>query len=97
MKRFIKGTFELDQNVTDLEAYEENHIIALSEIINWANDLNVYVAFGTADDNTYLCEFKMVGNTASLCRSLLSELKEMLKKEWKKPKSLWEASGNVLY
>nr|DAT96478.1 MAG TPA: hypothetical protein [Bacteriophage sp.] len=25
LKNFTKGTFELDQNVTNLEEYEENH------------------------------------------------------------------------
>lgn len=54
MKKFIKGTLELDQNVTDLEAYEEKHKNAIEELIDWANSFDVAINMGTSDDNTYL-------------------------------------------
>lgn len=97
MKKFIRGTFELDHNVTDLESYEEKHKIALAEIVDWANSLDVRITMGTSDDDTYLIEYKIVGNTASYCKSLLSELRSMLKDEWKKTKSLWQGSGDILW
>lgn len=97
MKKFIKGTFELDQDVVNLEEYEEKHKRAIEEIIDWANDFNVGINMGTSDDNTYLIEYKIVGKTASFCKGLLSELKSMLKDEWKKTKSLWQGSGDILW
>lgn len=97
MKKFIKGIFELDQDVINLVEYEEKHKMAIEEIIDWANDFNVRINMGISDDNTYLIEYKIVGNTASFCKSLLSELKSMLKNEWKKTKTLWQSSGNILW
>lgn len=35
-KKFIRGTFELEQNVTDLEAFEHPKMPKLMEIIEWA-------------------------------------------------------------
>ena len=97
MKKFIKGTFELDKDVINLEEYEDKHNIAIEEIIDWANSYNVAINMGTSDDNTYLLEYKIVGKTASLCKGLLSELRSMLKDEWKKTKSVWQASGDILW
>lgn len=97
MKKFIKGTFELDKDVINLEEYEDKHKTALEEIIDWANSLDVDVLFGTSDDNAYLIEYKIVGKTASLCKGLLSELRSMLKDEWKKTQSVWQASGDILW
>lgn len=97
MKKFIKGTFELDRDVVNLEEYEDKHKRAIEEILYWADDFNVAINMGTADDNTYLLEYKIVCNTASLCKGLLSELKSMLKSEWKKTKSLWQSGGDVLW
>lgn len=96
MKKFIKGTLELDQNITDLETYEEKHKRAIEELIDWANSFDVAINMGTSDDNTYLIEYKIVARTASMCKSLLSEMKGILKEEWKKTKSLWQGSGDIL-
>ena len=97
MKKFIEGTIELDQNVTDLEAYEEKHKNAIEELIDWANSFDVAINMGTSDDNTYLIEYKIVAKTSSMCKSLLSEMKQLLKDEWKKPKTLWQGSGDILW
>lgn len=97
MKKFIKGTFELDKDVINLEEYENKHTIAIEEIIDWANSYNVAINMGTSDDNTYLLEYKIVGKTVSLCKGLLSELRSMLKDEWKKTQSVWQASGDILW
>ena len=59
MKKFIKGTFELDQNVVDLEGYEEKHRKAIDEIVDWANSFDVGIGMGTASDNSYLLEYKI--------------------------------------
>ena len=72
MRKFIKGAFELDQNVIELEKYEEKHKIAIKEIIDWANSYGVCINMGTADDNTYLIEYKIIGKTKSFCNGLLA-------------------------
>ena len=97
MKKFIKGTFELDKDVINLEEYENKHTIAIEEIIDWANSYNIAINMGTSDDNTYLLEYKIVGKTASSCKGLLSELRSLLKDEWKKAQSVWQASGDILW
>jgi len=97
MKKFIKGVFELDQNVVDLVDYEEKHRRAIEGIIDWANRFNVSINMGTADDNTYLIEYDIVGETASFCKGLLSVLKSMLKAEWKKTTLVWQRIGDVLW
>ena len=88
MRKFIKGTFELDQNVTNLVEYEKKHETMLNNLVEWATRLNIAINIGTSEDNTYLCEFKIVGATASYCRGLCSELKQMLKAEFPKTKSI---------
>ena len=97
MKKFIKGTFELDQGVTDLVEYETQRKNAVEELIDWANSFDVEICVGTSDDNSYLCEYKIVGKTASFCKGLASELKELLKEYWPKTKSLWQGSGDILF
>ena len=97
MKKFIKGTFELDTNVTDLIKYEKKHDTMLNQLIEWADSLGVALNIGTSEDNTYLCEYKIVGNTASYCKSLCSELRQILKNEFPKTKSLWQGSGDILF
>lgn len=97
MRKFIKGTFELNQNITDLDEYEKQHETMLNNLIEWAKRFNVSINIGTSDDNTYLCEYKIVGNTASYCKGLCSELRQMLKAEYPKTKSIWQGSGDVLF
>lgn len=94
MKKFIKGTFELDENVTDLSAYEERKKPQLERIINFCDQFGVQILFGTADDNTYLCEYTVKANTKSLCNGLLRELKEMLREAFPRVKMLWQGSGD---
>ena len=96
MKKFIRGTLELDKNVTDLVAYEENKKIAIMAILDWCDRVDIGINCGTAEDNTYLCEYKIVANTKRMCIGLLSELKEMLKDVFPYCKSLWQGSGDVL-
>ena len=97
MKKFIKGAFELDRDVTNLEEYEEKHKETIEKIIDWANRFNVAFGMGTSDDNTYLIEYKIVDKNATCCKYLLYELRSILKSEWKKAKELWQGSGDVLW
>lgn len=96
MKKFIKGTFELDKDVTDLVAYEEGRKEKILEIADWCNRFGVEILCGTADDNTYLCEYRIVANTKALCNGLLREFKAKLKDCYPYVKLIWQGSGDCL-
>lgn len=97
MKKFIKGTFELDKNVTDLVAYEERIKKQIKRLFDWGDSFGVAITLGTADDNTYLCEYKIVARTKSLCNSLLHELKDLLHEIFPYVKLVWQGSGDQLW
>lgn len=97
MKKFIKGTFELDTNVTDLVAYEEPKKKQLDNLFAWCNRFNIGITVGTSDDNTYLCEYKIVARTKALCNSLLRELKDQLREIYPYVKLVWQGSGDQLW
>lgn len=95
MRKFIKGTFLLKENVTDIESFEAEHNI--KKFIDFANTQDFEIAFGTSDDNSYLCEYKIVGNTLTYCRSILSCLKVSLKQEFPKMESIWQGNGDIIF
>ena len=90
---YIRGSFTLEANIADTNEYYNRHKPTIDKIIAWAEKIDVYVAFGTSDDRTYLCEYEVRGRTKTLCRSLVSELKTMLKQEWKRTGLGYQASG----
>ena len=94
IKKFIRGTFELERNVTDLEGFEQPKRPKLMEIIEWAKENGVAVTFGTSDDNTYLCEFDVEARTREMCKGYVSELKSMLKEIFPKTQRIIEWSGD---
>jgi hypothetical protein len=97
MKKFIKGAFELDKNVTDLVAYEKPIEGKLKKICDWGDQFKISIQFGTTEDNTYLCEYRVIANTKTLCNGLIRELKELLHEAFPTVKTLWQMSGNYLY
>jgi len=96
-RKFIQGAFELDRYVEDIEAYEDKHRKAIDDIIDWGNNFKLYINIGTTDMNKFVVEYKIVGQTTSFCKGLLSELKAMLKDEWKNMQLLWQGSGDILW
>ena len=93
-KKFIKGTFELDKDVTDIVAYEEDKKDNILGIAKWCGESGVLLNMGTADDNTYLCEYKIVGNTKTQCNEILREFKKQLRNCFPCVKMLWQGSGD---
>ena len=75
MKKFIKGTFEIEKNITDLEAYEETHKAGIDRLIDFAKRFGINYQCGTSDDNTYLCEFKIVSNNEECAMHYLQNSK----------------------
>lgn len=94
--KFLKGCFELDHEVTNLEEYEAPRKAHLLRICEWADTFDMAVQFGTNDNGDYLCEYCITGSTVTYCKGLKAELKDLLKKMWKKPTVVFEASGEKL-
>ena len=82
-KKFVRGSFTLDKNITDLDAYYAKHKATIDGICEWADKVGMYVAFGTSDGDTYLCQYETVQFTKAMCSGLSNELKARLKAEWK--------------
>lgn len=95
-KKFIRGTFELEKDVTDLVTFEAKIESELTEIVSWAKANNVGLNIGTSEDNTYLCEFTVTARTDQMCKGYVAELKEMWKQIFPKSRILFQASGNLL-
>lgn len=44
-KKFVRGSFTLDKNITDLDAYYAKHKATIDGICEWADKVGMYVAF----------------------------------------------------
>ena len=96
-RKFVRGSFALATNITDLDAYYLEHKTAIESIVEWADKVGMYVGFGTSSDNTYLCEYDTTQLTKSMCTGLVNELKARLKAEWKSSVKLrYQAYGDSL-
>lgn len=95
MKYFINGVWVLDENVVDSATYEEKYSEIIEEIITWASGCGVKIRFWVADDNTYVIQYAIIGETESFCESLCDELESMLKYGWKKAGMLWQTGERV--
>lgn len=96
-KKFIRGTIEIESSVTDLEAFENYHGAAINGIVQWADSNQIYLKFGTSEDNAYLCEFVIRADTAKMCKGYLKVLVEKLKGINKKARVIFQAEGTVLW
>lgn len=95
-KNFIKGTFELEKNVVDLDVFEAKIEKQLKEIANWANVNKVSLRVGTSEDYTYLCEFYATARTKQMCDGYVAELKAMWREIFPKTRLLYQASVDTL-
>ena len=76
-------------------AYYAKHKATIDGICEWADKVGMYVAFGTSDDDTYLCQYETVQFTKAMCSGLSNELKARLKAEWKSSVQLgYQAFGD---
>ena len=82
-RKFVRGSFVLATNITDLDAYYLDHKTTIDSIIEWADKVGMYVGFGISSDNIYLCEYDTTQHTKSMCTGLANELKARLKAEWR--------------
>lgn len=96
-RKFVRGSYTLAADITDLDAYYQEHKTTIDEIIKWADQIGMYVGFGTSSDNTYLCEYETTQRTKPMCTSIANELKAKLKAEWKSSVQLgYQAYGDRL-
>lgn len=95
-QKYVKGSFLLEENVDDSKAYYKQHKAKVDEVIAWANQLHIYVAFGLSANHTYLCEYEVFGQTTRMCKGVASELKSMLKPEWKGVHMGYQVEGHTL-
>lgn len=97
MRKFVRGTLLLEEYVEDVDAYTEKHITLFEDVVSWAERMGgILVMFGSSEDNAYLCEYTIVGNTAQYCKGMFSELKQMLKPAFPKMQSIFQGSGDKL-
>jgi len=96
MKRFIQGGFHLQDDVNDIQRYEQEHNDALQKIVAWANDLNVAVRFGTTAKNEYVAEYEARAKTSRMCKGIVSELKAMLNEHWNGVRMTWQMAGDIM-
>lgn len=96
MKKFIKGTLELDTDVQDLVEYENARKPAILSIFDWGDKHGVSIRVGLSDDGAYLCEYKVRARTVAMCRGYVSELRQLLKPHFPKVESIYQASGDII-
>lgn len=96
-KKYIRGVFELEKNVTDLEAFEEKRKPQLMSIVDWATANGIGVTFGTSEDYTYLCEFDTRAMTVQMCKGYVAELKARLKPLFPKARVVLQYQGDILW
>lgn len=78
MKKYIvQGNFIIKEETVD-DYYEKNKN-NIDNIVEWANELNLFLNFGYTDKNDFICQYEFTGDTKSYIKGLASELKFMLK------------------
>lgn len=95
-EKFVRGSFVLDENVEDTDTYYEEHKAKIDSIIEWANRMGIYVGFGISESRNYLCEYEVTGQTTRMCKGVASELKALLKPEWKKVRMSYQVEGHKI-
>lgn len=92
----MRGSWLLEEHIEDANAYYELHKAKIDEIIDWANRLDIYVGFGKSEDDTFLCEYEVTGQTSRMCKGVAAELKALLKTEWKSVSLGYQVEGHKI-
>ena len=97
MRKFIKGSYEIKDDISDLDVFAEKHRKEFEYLISYANKNNIGFNIGTSDKGDILCEYKVVGQSLKECKATMSEFKRMLKAIFKKVNSLYEGNGDQIF
>ena len=96
MKKFIEGTLEIRDDISDLDDFIALHKNKADYIISYANENDIELDIGTSSDNEILCNYKIIKETLKECRQAISEFEKVLHTLFKRIDSLYEAHGNQL-
>lgn len=96
MKKFIEGTLEIKDDISNLDDFIELNRKEVDYIISYANENNIELNIGTSINNEILCEYKIIKDTLKECKQTLSILRKVLHTLFKRIDSLYEAHGNQL-
>lgn len=96
MKKFIEGTLEIKDDISNLDDFIELNRKEADYIVSYANENDIEFNFGTSINNEILCNYKIIKETLKECRQTMSELKKVLHTLFKRINSLYEAHGNQL-
>lgn len=94
MKKFIEGTLEIKDDISNLDDFIALHKNEADYIISYANENDIEFNFGTSINNEILCNYKIIKETLKECRQTMSELKKVLHTLFKRIDLLYEAHGN---
>lgn len=94
MKKFIEGTLEIRDDISDLDDFIALHKNEADYIVSYANENDIEFTFGTSINNEILCEYKIIKETLKECRQTMSEFEKVLHTLFKRIDSLYEAHGN---
>jgi hypothetical protein len=96
MDRFIRGSFCLGYDVTDLDAFETANIKRLEKLGEFCNMFDIEFQCGTTESNRYIIEYRIITPTAQRCNSLYREFKDLLKEYFDKPEELIQFKGRLM-
>lgn len=97
MKKFIKGTYQINDEIVNLDEFAEQNDVSFKWLIKFANNNDISFNIGTSNDGDILCEYSVVKRTLQECKSAISEFKKHLKKIFKKVDPLYEGNGDKLF
>lgn len=96
MKKFIKGTLEIKDDISNLDNFIALHENEADYIISYANENDIELVLETSINNEILCEYKIVRESLKECRQAMSELRGVLHMLFKRIDLLYEAYGSQL-
>lgn len=96
MKKFIEGTLEIKDDISNLDDFIELNRKEADYIVSYENENDIEFNFGTSINNEILCEYKIVRESLKECRQAISEFEKVLHTLFKRIDSLYEAHGNQL-
>lgn len=97
MKKFIKGAYQLSGKIDDADAFVSQHNDFMEYMIDWADELDVEMSFGFTEDNSFVCQYKIVCFYLKDCKEIRVALRRKLKTHFPKVTDLWQASGDQLW
>lgn len=97
MKKIIKGTYKINDEIVNLNDFVEKNNAIFKFLIKFANDNDIGFNIGLSNKGDILCEYSVIKQTLKECKIALSEFNKKLKMIFKKVEILYEANGDKLF